>query len=229
MASSLRPVTHCIFDMDGLLLDTETFYTIVQQQILKRYGKEFTWELKAKMMGKKALEAVVVLIDELGLHGQVDPASFVKEREALLHDMFPQSELLPGARRLMEHLVAHNIPIAVATSSHKRHFDLKTTRHTEFFQLFDHIVTGDQVTTGKPSPEIFLTACKKFDSPPDPSSCLVFEDAPVGVTAALAAGMQCVMVPDSNLSPDLCNEATQVLTSLEQFKPEQWGLPPFAA
>lgn len=86
------------------------------------------------------------------------------------------------------------------------------------------------MANGKPHPEIFQAAAARFvPAPPGPSWCLVFEDAPTGVEAAAAAGMHCVMVPDPNLSASLTRAATQVLRSLEDFAPQEWGLPAFAA
>jgi beta-phosphoglucomutase-like phosphatase (HAD superfamily) len=89
--------------------DTESFYTIVQQKILQRFGKEFTWELKAKMMGQKALEAAETLVADLGLEGQLKPEDFVKEREEMLQTMFPEAKLLPGVEKLIHHLKEHNV------------------------------------------------------------------------------------------------------------------------
>lgn len=71
--------THVLFDMDGLLLDTETLYTVAQQQICQRFGREFTWALKAQMMGKKALDAAQMLVDQLGLQGQLTAEEFVQQ------------------------------------------------------------------------------------------------------------------------------------------------------
>jgi pseudouridine-5'-monophosphatase len=105
-----RPVTHVLWDMDGVILDTETFYTVVQQQIVGKFGKEFTWALKARMMGKKALEAAQVLIDDLQLAGQLSAEEFVAMREVELDRMFPTAALMPGAERLIRHLRAHGIP-----------------------------------------------------------------------------------------------------------------------
>ena len=90
---------------------------------------------------------------------------------------------------MLRYLHANNIPIALATSSHKRHFDLKTLNHGDLFTLFDHITTGEAVTYGKPSPDIFLHSAQRWEPPADPARCLVFEDAPSGVAAAKAAGM----------------------------------------
>ncbi|GBF89701.1 hypothetical protein Rsub_02871 [Raphidocelis subcapitata] len=223
-------VTHCIFDMDGLLLDTEAIYTVAQKEILAKFGKEFTWALKAKMMGKKALDAARVLVAETGLEGVLDPEDFIRQREEILDRLFPDAPMMPGAERLIRHLHASGVPIAVATSSHARHFDIKTRKHRDVFGLFDHIVTGDQVTHGKPAPDIFLVAAGGFGPGRGPASaahCLVFEDAPVGVEAAVAAGMPAVFVPDPNLDADGVAGAAAVLPSLEAFDPAEWGLPPY--
>jgi pseudouridine-5'-monophosphatase len=70
-----------------------------------------------------------------------------------------------------------------------RHYNLKTTLHRDLFSLFSHRVTGDQVTNGKPAPDIFLRAAHAWQPAPAPAACLVFEDAPSGLAAAKAAGM----------------------------------------
>lgn len=120
--------------------------------------------------------------------------------------------------------------MAVATSSTKDSFDLKTEIHKNLFNLFNHIVTGGtdpEVKNGKPAPDIFLVAARRFPEKPPPQDCLVFEDAPNGVQAAVTAGMQVVMVPDELVKPELCKLATLKLKSLEELKLELFGLPPF--
>ncbi|KAI5068295.1 hypothetical protein GOP47_0016640, partial [Adiantum capillus-veneris] len=224
------PITHVLFDMDGLLLDTEKFYTDVQEKILASYGKTFDWSLKAKMMGKKALEAGKIFVSETGLDGILTPEEFIRQREIMLHSLFPESKLLPGVERLIRHLHTHQVPMAVATSSHKRHTELKTMRHKELFSFMHHMVVGDdiEVKHGKPAPDIFVVAASRFEDVPDShKNVLVFEDAPTGVAAARSAGMSVVMVPDPNLDRSLCEGADQILGSILDFEPSYWGLPEF--
>ncbi|XP_038878592.1 (DL)-glycerol-3-phosphatase 2 [Benincasa hispida] len=229
-STSRGSITHIIFDMDGLLLDTEGFYTEVQEKILARFNKTFDWSLKAKMMGMKAIEAARVFVEESGISDSLSAEDFLVEREDMLRSLFPQSELMPGASRLIRHLHAKGVPFGLATGSHRRHFELKTQRHGEIFKLMHHTVLGDdpEVKQGKPSPDIFLAAAKRFeDAPVYPEKILVFEDAPSGVLAAKNAGMKVVMVPDPRLDSSYHGNANQVLSSLLDFNPKEWGLPPF--
>ncbi|KAL1481618.1 hypothetical protein MTO96_015334 [Rhipicephalus appendiculatus] len=120
--------------------------------------------------------------------------------------------------------------MAIATGSSPDLFDLKMTHHREVLAFFHHVVCGGEnpeVKHGKPHPDIFLVAASKFDGKPPSEKVLVFEDAVNGVRAALAAGMQVVMVPDPRIDEEHRREATTWITSLLEFKPELFGLPAF--
>ncbi len=220
-----RKVTHVIYDMDGVLLDTESFYTQAATIFAARYGKEFGPELKSRMIGQKSIDSAKIFVKSLGL--PVAPEEYLKAREDLLNHLLPQAQRMPGAERLTLHLKQAKVPQAVATSSDTYHFKLKTTRHGSWFAIFDCLVLGDDpaLKKGKPAPDIFLLAAERLGAAP--ADCLVFEDAPAGVEAARAAGMSTVAVPDKLVDPACYGDAEQVLSSLVDFMPEEWGLPPF--
>ncbi|CAI2174661.1 20529_t:CDS:2 [Funneliformis geosporum] len=221
-------ITHCIFDMDGLLLDTERIYTEVSNEILSRFGMTFGWDIKSKMMGLRQREAVALLIKETGISLTID--EYVEESIVRQKEKFPFTKPMPGVMRLVKHLKEHNIPIIVATSSHRKAFEFKSMNNQELFKLFDGIVCGDdpEIKHGKPAPDIFLTARERLGNP-SLEQCLVFEDALNGIQAAKNAGMPVIWIPDPNLAalyPGV-NGATEVLLSLELFDPAKYGLPPY--
>ncbi|XP_064615020.1 pseudouridine-5'-phosphatase-like [Liolophura sinensis] len=226
-----NPITHVVFDMDGLLLDTENLYTIATQAVTSQYGKDYSYDIKEKCMGRSEREGSHIIIDSLQLPITVD--EFIKMCKSHFAEVFPRAELLPGADKLVRHLHKHNVPIAIATGSNKWKYDLKTTNHKEFFSLFHHtvLISDDpEVHHGKPHPECFLVAAKRFDDSPSPEKVLVFEDSGNGVVSAHAAGMQCVWVPDPRTdTSQVANKATLIISSLGDFKPEEFGLPAYSS
>jgi pseudouridine 5'-phosphatase len=217
-------ITHMIYDNDGLLLDTEPFYTKVHQIMAARFGKIFDWSVKSKMIGLRAEDSASVLISSLQLPMSVP--EYLEARKHLLAELFPQAEPLPGAIRLTMHLHNAGVPQAVATSSDRYNFDLKITRHREWFRIFECIVTGDdpEIKRGKPHPDIFLLTAERMKAPA--SQCLVFEDSPAGIDAARAAGMYTIAVPDPNMEDSAYPHAHQIIRNLKDIDLSSWGLPP---
>ncbi|XP_047537516.1 pseudouridine-5'-phosphatase-like isoform X1 [Vanessa atalanta] len=223
-----KPVTHVLFDMDGLLLNTEEYYMMGFQQVASRYGKEFTFDLKCKIMGKQSQELASSIINELNL--PLTEEEFLFETRKIFDKLFLQSKVMPGVEKLLLHLHKHKVPMGLATSSSKETYDLKVTHHHDLFQLFPYKTWGSSdpnVKRGKPYPDIFLIAAAKFPDAPSPEKCLVFEDSLNGVKAAVAAGMQVVMIPDPRFDRSQAPEATLILSSMEDFRPEVFSLPPF--
>ncbi|XP_065218930.1 probable pseudouridine-5'-phosphatase [Planococcus citri] len=225
--TTFKPVTHVIFDMDGLLLNSEESYYKIDLAVIDQFGKTAPDHLQQEVLGFSDIDCAkkVVKICEL----PITPEEYVKETKKFTH-LLKDVTLLPGAERLIRHLAKHNIPIAIATSSGTSSVEAKLQNHQELFSLFRHMVMASsdpEVTKGKPHPDIFQICARRFPDNPDPEKCLVFEDAPSGVTAARKAGMQVVFVPNERLKIVQREIATLVLNSLLEFVPEEFGLPPF--
>ena len=222
----MSPNISClIYDMDGLLLDTEGIYTEVTQQIVGEYGKVFDWSVKEKIIGRRAVQAAEIIIESLDL--PITPQDYLDSRKNVLLEKFKDTAALPGAKEMTTHFFDLGIPQAIATSSSSPMFEAKFEKHKKWFSQFTQIVRGDdpELKEGKPAPDIFLLAANRVGV--DPAECLVFEDAPTGTEAALAAGMSVVVVPDPNMDHCHYKNASQIISSLKDFDPEYWGLPKF--
>jgi len=215
-------VTHVLYDLDGLLLDTEHIYTVATQEVVGEYGKSFDWTLKSNMIGRPSIESARYLVDALDL--PLAPEEYLELRRTRLEAMFPDTEAKPGARAFTAAVAALGVPQAVATSSERALFELKITRHRDWFATFEALVTGDdpRVASGKPAPDIFLVAADDLGA--KPSQCLVFEDAPAGVEAARAAGMLVVAIPDPAMDRDHFRDANLVIESFEEIEPTDFEL-----
>ena len=223
----MSPNISClIYDMDGLLLDTEGIYTEVTQQIVGEYGKVFDWSVKEKIIGRRSIQAAEIIVESLDL--PISPQDYLDSRKDVLLEKFKDTEALPGAKEMTTHFFKLGIPQALATSSSSPMFEAKFEKHKKWFSQFAQIVKGDdpELKEGKPAPDIFLLAANRVGV--DPAECLVFEDAPTGTEAALAAGMSVVVVPDPNMDHCHYKNASQIISSLKDFDPEYWGLPKFA-
>lgn len=207
----LEGVTAVLFDMDGVLLDTEDLYTQATRQVLGPLGQRFDWRIKERMMGRAPLVAAQILIDALEV--PMSPQEYLERKRPVLLELFRRSEPKPGAPELVRKLSARGLPLAVATSSDRQFFEAKTSHHP-WFSEFQAIVCGSdpEVKAHKPAPDIFLAAAKRLDV--SPASCVVFEDAQAGVEAARRAGVgRIVALPDVNIDRALLAEADYLIDS----------------
>ncbi|KAL7420647.1 hypothetical protein Q5752_004598 [Cryptotrichosporon argae] len=255
MAAPKRPasVEYAIFDMDGLLLyvnanpcDTETVMTRVIDGILSRYGYRMTWDIKQGTMGRSQRLATEYIYSQCPtLADQFPIDDYLVELNETYTREFKAVQPMRGALELVERLHRAGVPIALATGSGNRMYAAKTSHLSQLFGLFppDCIITADspEVPVGrtKPWPDVFLAAARKLGRDVGtPDACteaqhaerakgIVFEDAPLGVQAGVAAGMKVVWIPHPELraiNPAETHGATEVLSSLDEWRPEVYGL-----
>ncbi|OJJ44964.1 hypothetical protein ASPZODRAFT_134384 [Penicilliopsis zonata CBS 506.65] len=234
------PVRACLFDMDGLLIDSEDLYSAVTNKILHEYGKpSLPWSIKAQLQGRPAPEATKIFHEWAQL--PISHEEYAQKQVALQREYFPRSQPLPGVMTLLSKLVATQstdkpVYIALATSSHKANFKLKSDHLPELFSAFPESerVLGDDPRIGKgrgkPLPDIYLLALEtinanlrqKGEKEISPSECLVFEDAVPGVEAGRRAGMRVVWCPHPGLLEAYTGREEEVLAGLTgQHKEEE--------
>jgi HAD superfamily hydrolase (TIGR01509 family) len=202
-----------IFDMDGLMLDTEPRYREAWIEAAAECGYELSEAVYSGVIGRTRIEGEQIVQEHFGPAFPRDlfrKACERLERIALESTPLPKK---PGLDGLLEMLESRHVPVAVATS---------TTRDTALAQLeaagllhrFNAIATGEEIVNGKPAPDLFLLAARRLNT--DPANCLVLEDSAAGVAAARAAGMPVYMVPDLiPPSPETRQLATAVFHCLD--------------
>jgi len=199
-----------VFDMDGLMFNTEDVYTQVGTELLRRRGHRFTGQLKAAMMGLRPQPAFQKMIDHCGLDETWQ--RLAEESNAIFAELLGQHlQMLPGLGELLDALEAAGLPKAIATSSDRRlaesclaAFGLKPR--------FEFLLTADDVEHGKPHPEIYLAAARRLDAAP--GEVLVLEDSENGCKAAAAAGALTVAVPGDHSRGHDFSRADLIVDSL---------------
>jgi beta-phosphoglucomutase len=200
-----------IFDLDGVIVDTVPIHFHAWKSMFADYGKEFTFDdYKKKVDGIPRIDGCKAILTELS-DDEIKTASDKKQVYYLEYLQKEGIKIYDSTVDLIKNLLSHNIKVAVISSSKNL---LMILEKTQLKDLFEVIISGNDITKGKPDPQVFLMAAERLGVLPEDS--LVFEDATLGVQAAKRAGMKCVGIDRDN-HPDLFKKADIVVHDLSEI------------
>lgn len=202
----LGPVRAVVFDLDGLMFDTEALFFRVSSDMLTARGKKFTAEIMRAMIGRRSVDAGHALKTMTGLDEPVD-VLLAEVRQRFFAELDTAVHPTPGLFTLLDLLRRNRLPLAVATSSRRAYAERLLTHH-HMLDRFKFVLGSEDVTRGKPDPEIYTRAIERLGVPA--ASVLVLEDSPAGVAAGREAGALVVGVPHEH-SPAAGLEAAKLL------------------
>jgi len=200
-----------VFDLDGLMFDTEKLFVRVASEMLQSRGKVFTTEIMNAMIGRRAVDAGEAFRQMSGLE---EPAEVLlaEVKQRFYAEMDTAVHPTPGLFALLARLEKRGLPRGVATSSRRAYARTLLERHG-LAGHFAFVLAGEDVTQGKPDPEIYLTAAARFGV--EPAALLVLEDSAPGVAAAKAAGAFAVGMPHEHSPAGRLTAADLIVARLD--------------
>lgn len=209
-----------IFDMDGVLVDTERYHERAYKAVAKKFGVDLTEKEITQFKGVTALENIKYLFRKYKINENAKKYTLLKDK--IYRGYLKNLKSVPGAISLLKKLKKKKIKLALASSGSRLNVQFILNK-LKIKKYFDVIINGEQVKKGKPDPEIFLNAAKKLKV--RPKDCIVIEDAVNGVKAAKNAGMFTIAIATTFTKQKL-KDADLVLDSLKELKIENtrgWG------
>jgi HAD superfamily hydrolase (TIGR01509 family) len=206
-----------VFDLDGLLLDSEQIWDAAREQLARERGGRWHENAQRDMMGMSSREWSRYMHDVIGLPEQPEEINreVVRRLKAIYRERLP---VIPGAREAVERIAAR-WPLALASSSNRELIDL-VLELLGVADLFRATVSSEEVARGKPAPDGYLEAARRLGV--EPTKAAAVEDSHNGIRAAKAAGMRVVAIPNRHVppGPDALAEADVVLDSLADLTAE---------
>ncbi|NBA77343.1 beta-phosphoglucomutase [Emticicia sp. ODNR4P] len=212
----MTTVKACLFDLDGVIVDTAVYHFQAWRRLANELGFDFTEHQNEQLKGISRMESLELILNWGGvtLTAEEKEAWATKKNQwylDLVMQMTPK-EVLPGVPEFLTSLRANGIKIALGSASKNSKLILERIQMLDYF---DAIIDGNNITKGKPDPQVFLMGAEATGA--QPSECVVFEDAVAGVQAAKAGGMKAVGIG----SADILTEADIVISTFEDFSVEK--------
>jgi HAD superfamily hydrolase (TIGR01509 family) len=219
----MRKIDAVIFDMDGVLIDSERRSFECFKKVFKEHNFEIDEKFYLKLIGRNVASIKTLMEEEYGADFPFD--TIYKKKANLAGEITDRDGVIikPGVHEILDYLNKENYKIAVATST-RRERALQLLEQAKIKDRVNYIICGDQVENSKPDPEIFLKAAKGLDV--NPEKCIVIEDSDAGITAAHAAKMIGIHVPDMKFLDDdtkelafkICDNLIDVKNYLKEIK-----------
>ena len=202
-----------IFDMDGVLVDSEPFGFEALRRVMTRHGLPYSEDENAEFLGRTTLDSCRILKQRHGLPASVETLAgwYV---EGMLEQIARGPVPMIGVPEVLQRVRASGYRMALASSAEVRVIEANLAA-LSIRPLFEAVVSGTQVARGKPAPDVFLAAADRLATPP--GECLVVEDSRNGLLAAKAAGMRCAVVPCRYTREQDFREADHRLTALPEL------------
>lgn len=205
-----------IFDMDGVIFDTEKVYLDIWTEVFEKYGYKMTKELYVTVMGTGRKNVIKTFLENFGDDLPIEKMYEEKDNQLFYRIENQGIPLKEGVKELFSMLKEKDYKIALATSAKKERVE-KQIKDKWLKESFDAIVCGDDVEKGKPSPDIFLKAAKEIDV--EPENCFVVEDSPAGIKAAFSGGMKGIHVEDLKAADeDILKYCQKNFKNLQEIK-----------
>ncbi len=181
----------CIFDLDGVIVDTAKYHYLAWKDLADKLGFEFTTEDNERLKGVSRMASLEILLEIGGIElSEEEKIAYADSKNKLYVEYIlkmDEDEILPGVQKFLKELREKNIKIALGSASKNAGLILEKLKLQSYF---DAVVDGTKVTKAKPDPEVFLLGAQLLNE--DPKNCIVFEDAQAGIEAAINAEMKCV-------------------------------------
>ncbi|MBU3180183.1 beta-phosphoglucomutase [Clostridium psychrophilum] len=209
----MNNIKACIFDLDGVVVDTAKYHYLAWKRLANELGFEFTQNDNERLKGVSRMDSLEILLKignkDFDEKTKIELAAKKNNWYVSYITNMDESEILPGVKTFIKHLRDNDIKIALGSVSKNAMLILKKINLVPYF---DSIIDGTKVTNAKPNPEVFLKAAKELNM--NPSSCVVFEDAAAGIEAAIRAGMHSVGIG----SKFILYKADKVICGFENIK-----------